>query len=714
MIPARSALIPSTKNRTPKQAAEKLIALKGHDFSRATKSIESMRALAPEGCLPPVSPGIPSFPAASKARIAQASRWLGAAILILASASPALLTAQFQAPTPEELTMTADPKAPGASAVYLYYEEIADALQLTSSRFERIKVLTEKGKELATVSFPYELGVDKVVSIEGRTIHSDGTVIPLTEKSSDLTELKTKNYQLNSVVFTLPDVQIGSILEYRIKMRRDDGWTYVPSWQVQRKYFVRKAHYAYRPSGSQHLMCTSQVGPSAKVVKGKGDWITLDIDDVPPEPDDDWMPPINALRWRVEFFASWADSGDKFWINTRQNWADWIREFTNPTGPIKNAVAQIVARGDTDEQKAQKLYAAVQKLDNTDFSRTKTEAERKKEKLKEIEKADDVWKNQSGSANDIALLYASMARAAGLKVSPVFVVNRDRALFDQNYLSGSQFDNDVVIVSLGGKDVYLDPGQKMCPFGRLHWKHTLATGLRLTDKGAEIESTPALTYKDSAVVRVANLTIDETGNLTGTVRFVMNGPAALHWRQLGLENDEEEVKKQFNESVRAYLPEGVQADFDHFIGLQDSNTNLVATIKVSGTIGTVTGKRFFLPGFFLESRASHPFIAQDKRTIPVDVHYPMMEQDDVTYYLPPGFKVDSAPQDANSVWPDHAILKIHSSAIKDTITISRAFAHNFTILNPKEYPDLHDFYLKVAAADQQPLVLARIPATQGN
>ena len=25
---------------------------------------------------------------------------------------------------------------------------------------------------------------------------------------------------------------------------------------------------------------------------------------------------------------------------------------------------------------------------------------------------------------------------------------------------------------LDGKDVYLDPGQKMCPFGLLHWKHT--------------------------------------------------------------------------------------------------------------------------------------------------------------------------------------------------------------------------------------------------
>ena len=24
--------------------------------------------------------------------------------------------------------------------------------------------------------------------------------------------------------------------------------------------------------------------------------------DIPPEPDEDWMPPLNTLRWRVEFY----------------------------------------------------------------------------------------------------------------------------------------------------------------------------------------------------------------------------------------------------------------------------------------------------------------------------------------------------------------------------------------------------------------------------
>jgi len=120
--------------------------------------------------------------------------------------------AQFAQPAAEELKMTADPKAPGAAAVYLYREEITDDRSHFVSLYARIKVLTEKGKDLATVTLPYQRGVETITEIDGRTIHSDGSIVPLVAKPSDLMEFKTKKLQVNSVVFSLPDVQVGSII----------------------------------------------------------------------------------------------------------------------------------------------------------------------------------------------------------------------------------------------------------------------------------------------------------------------------------------------------------------------------------------------------------------------------------------------------------------------------------------------------------------------
>lgn len=642
------------------------------------------------------------------------SAFLRAALPLLALASPALAFAQFQPPTDEELKMTADAKAPGAAAIYLYHEETSDDSTGISALYNRIEVLTEKGKELATISVAFEPGNDKLVSLEGRTIHSDGAITPLTAKPADLLDVKTAEFQVDRLVFTLPAVEVGSILEYRVKFHRD-GFLPLPSWQIQCEYLVKKAHFSYQPLSFYNLLVGTHVARGVRAVINKG-VVTLDLTDIPPLPDDDWMPPLNNIRWRVEFSYSKFRNSAEFWDDARKSWASFVLEFTKPTGQLKKAVATIVAPEDNDEAKAQKIYAAVMKLENTAFTRQKSQAERKKEKLKDIRKAEDIWKQQAGNDDEIALLYAALARTAGLKVSPLKVVDRNRAMFDSSYLSAGQLDDYIVMLELAGKKVYLDPGQKMCPYGMLHWKHSLATGFQLASEGstAVIATTPAFLSSHPTVTRDTRLSIDEAGSVNGIVRFVLDGPNALYWRQLQLNNDADEVKKQFSEYTRDSLPEGVQADFDHFLSLEDYPSNLIAIVKISGSLGTVTGKHLVLPAFLFQSRASHPFVTREARSIPVDLHYPWMEEDDATYDLPPGFIVESIPQDAEIPWPDHATLKINSSTENGSISVRRIMTSNVILLDATEYPNLHDFYLKIATADQQQLVLTRSPTAKGN
>ena len=622
--------------------------------------------------------------------------------------------------------MTSDPKAPGADAVYLYREERTDDALHYHSEYVRIKILTEKGKELATVRTPYEHRNFKVTDIQGRTIHSDGTAIPLKTKPSDLMDVKTKDFQLNTMVFTLPNVEVGSILEYRFQIRYDDDMVSSPTWDVQQPYYVHKAHYFFQPSprleyitnghgDAANRLMYGVIGPKeVKIAADSTGRYTYDISDVPPFPSDDWMPPLNSIHWRVEFYYTGYTSGGEFWQKEGKRWAKETDHFAAPNKALKEAVSKIVAPADTDAQKARKIYEEVMKLDNTDFTREKSSAERKAEKLKQIKDAEDVWNQKSGSSDNIALLFVALARAAGLHAYPMQVVNRNRALFDPNFLSLSQLDDYIAAVTLDGKDVLLDPGEKMCPFGALHWKHSYASGLRLTDNGPVGATTPNVPYTASTISRVANLSIDPSGNVKGTARFIFTGQEALHWRQLALKNDEAEVKKQFIESIHADLPDGVQAEFDHFLGLDEYNSNLMAFVTVSGGLGTATGKHFFLPEQFFEAHARHPFVAQDKRTTPIDVHYPRMESDNVTYHLPSEIAVEIPPAPGAISWPDHAVLKVSADAKGNDVTIARTAAFNFTLLPAKDYGDLHDFFQKVATADQQQLVLTRSQTAKGN
>ena len=159
---------------------------------------------------------------------------------------------------------------------------------------------------------------------------------------------------------------------------------------------------------------------------------------------------------------------------------------------------------------------------------------------------------------------------------------------------------------------------------------------------------------------------------------------------------------------------GVEADFDHFLALDDYGSKLMATARISGQLGSATGKHFFLPGLFFESHARHPFVAVEKRTIPVDVQYARMEKDDVTYHFPDGYSVESNLQATGVPWPNHATMSIKTAPVTYGIQINRTLAYNFTLLDPKDYDSLHDFYQKVATADQQQLVLSRAAVAKGN
>lgn len=650
------------------------------------------------------------------------SLFLRNAIFLLAAVAPAATYAQFQDPSPDELKMTSDPKAPDAPAVYLYREQVTKEYERVQTFYARIKVLTDKGKELATVKVPFLPEYMSVDKVEGRTIHSDGTVIPLSVKPEKLLDFKDEYFQEDNLVFTLPSVDIGSILEYRILLRYRYGVP-APRWDIQSPYFIHAEHFFFSSDKTngcpvddhRNFLCrlgyliAPQNTPVS--VQRKGNDYTADLTDVPPEPKEDWMPPMNTLRWRVQFYDTYATSLKEFWEKEPKYWSWDTNDFAKVTETIKKAASGLVDAGDTDEQKARKIYAAVMKLENTDFTHVKSEAERKKEKLKQIRTVEDVWKNQSGPGNSIALLYVALARAAGLKVWPMEVVDRNNAIFDYGDPDSDQLEDYIAIVEIGGKEIYVDPSQKVCPFGVLHWAHAYSRGFRESAAGPSVADTPAMTYVNNQLQRTAEVTLNADGSFTGVGRIAMNGAESIYWRQQALEKGPDALKKDFEDALNADLPEGVTATFDHFVGLDDYEAKLVVIVKLSGSLGVPAGKRLIVPGLLFEARSKHPFVAEDKRQAPVDVHYPVMESDHVIYHLPLGYTVESSPNTADVTWPGSALLRISSESKEDRLEVARVFGRNFTVLGPESYNNLHDFYLKLAAADQQQIVLLRAAAT---
>ena len=186
-------------------------------------------------------------------------------------------------------------------------------------------------------------------------------------------------------------------------------------------------------------------------------------------------------------------------------------------------------------------------------------------------------------------------------------------------------------------------------------------GIRQISKGTVVFLSPSPVYQTTTESRNAYLTMQPDGKVKGSVRFVLTGTDALRWREFALTNDQDALKEQFTATVQRQMPPGIVVTTDHFLGLTDWQTNFQVVLSVTGTMGTSTGKRVFLPSAFFEA-TSQPLFALAQRTEPIDLNYPRSVQDSVTYQLPPAFEIESLPKDADFAFPAEYLLsgKIHA------------------------------------------------------
>jgi hypothetical protein len=211
-------------------------------------------------------------------------------------------------------------------------------------------------------------------------------------------------------------------------------------------------------------------------------------------------------------------------------------------------------------------------------------------------------------------------------------------------------------------------------------------------------------YKSTSEIRLANLEIKPDGKVTGSIHIALTGTTALSWREFALSNGEDALKQQFTETVQAQMPPGIEVKADHFLGLTDWKTNLMAILNVTGSMGTSTAKRVFLPATFFES-TSHPLFALDKRTEPVDLNYPYVAQDTVEIKLPPEFDIESLPKDTEFSDPQNTYYRAKFTREPGLLKSQRILVVGNVLYKADEYPQLKDFYQKVNGKDKEPAVL---------
>jgi len=626
----------------------------------------------------------------------------------------------FQPASPEELKMTSESLVPGAAAIILYRQVDRDDNGRTSheDNYLRIKILAEEGRKYGDVEIPFFKASEDVVHIRARTIRPDGSTVDFDGKVFEKSIVKGRGVKYLAKTFTLPDVQVGSIVEYLYTVDLSEHYIYESHWILSDELFTKKAVFSLRPFKSNYvpvyLHWIWQGLPSgAEVKQGADSVIRMEAINIPAFQTEDFMPPANELKSRVDFIYS-EDPLEKdtnsFWKKVGKKRNDQLESFIGRHKAMEEAAAQIVSPGDPPETKLRKIYDRVQQVRNTSYELRKTEQEEKRDKEKVAENVEDIWKRGYGTGVQLTWLYLALVRAAGFEAYGAWVSSRRQYFFNPKTMQSGKLNANVVLVKLNGKDLYFDPGAAFTPFGLLTWSETSTPGLRLDKDGGSWILTTLPLSSESRIERNAKLKLSETGDLEGTLTITYTGLEAMY-RRLDLRNSDEVARRDFLEhEVKEQVPAAVELELTNKPDWGSSETPVVAEfhLKVPGW-ASGAGKRTVMPVGLFTAAEKH-VLEHANRVQPIYFEYPFGKLDDVAIELPAGWQVTSLPPAKNQ--DGHVVsYTLKAENDKGLLHVARMLNIDFIFLETKYYGALRSFFQVVRTADEEQIVLQPGAAT---
>lgn len=629
----------------------------------------------------------------------------------------------------EELALKDNAFDPGSPAMVLEYAVQSDNNKSTETIYKRIKIFREEGKKFADVEIHYLEKLTKVEEIRARVTSPSGKPEDFNGTIYDKEVVKTKKFRYYAKTFSLPNIEVGSVIEYsyRLHWHSDipdaiknpgrylitEAFTYpAADWEIQQEIPVRHGLFTLHPVKGARIGTYAHELPKDAAKRTLPDGtVELEVNYVPAFQKEEYSPPDENMKIRSDMFYMLGMYGDTkfYWLSLARREAGYYDQFIGKPKDVRKEIEHLVSPGDSDETKLQKIYARVQQIRSLSYEPEKTKKERKQESLKENKNVGDVLARGYAFNNEINLAFIALARAAGLHAYPVRVAARNRAFFVADRPDPYQLNSLVVEVMLGTTSKFFDPATMYCPYGMLPWEETDASGIRVDAHDDKLQATPAANSKDAVIRREAEFHLDADGNLNGTLSVVYEGQEALQRRLKAIDQDEAERRKELEEEVQKLLPQGGNAKLSSAEGWTTTDAPLKAQFEIQvANYGSKAGQRLLLPVGIFHLHGQYPF-ASTRRTNPVYFEYPWESYEDVKVVLPPGMQMESLPA-ASKV--DRGATVYQSSAEKQgsVLQLKRTLKMAAYYVAPERYPVLRQFYEQVRAGDEQQVVLKSGPA----
>lgn len=649
---------------------------------------------------------------------------LGICFLFCCNAISAQKTALKWGKIPvEDLKMKSYSADPEAEAVILddhgliQVEFVGDDVRYRYQRHCRIKILKKTAFDRANIRIPYysvKRNPEKITFLKAQTFSSEG----------EKTVVKNRNIVDNNInsswsakEFTFPDVEEGSILEYRYEIV-SGRIVELRDWYFQEDIPVRLSELQVAiPNWFTYVYLFQGAG---NVQKEEVDEKTIDVrgnpytkiqsniyrmENAPAIKREAYITNMDDYRARLRFQLkeiNYPDGGKRPYLT---NWDQLTKDllsdphfgkqfskqkhYDNLINPTTEA---IINSSDSEKDKAMQLAQYL----NQEVSWNQVYSPFVPRSL------NVAFKQKKANSGEFNLMLLALLREAKIAADPLLVSTRSNGKVVQLYPIIDQFNHVMIQAQLDGKTTILDASdQSLRPIDLPRIDALNEIGWLINEEQAhwvDIKS------ELSADVFMADLVLHSDGTLKGKLESNFKGYGGFKQRMIAQEfpNGEKwttQLTQQYPDiQLDSFMVDNMEAlskPFRHTV-----NCSLPASKEQSADL-------LYVKPVLFSNFQRNPLQASS-RNYPVEIPYPFREIFILNLQIPDGYVVEKLPEPIHLTTPGNGgQLKYFISQQGNIIQVSSKIQIKKLKYLPAEYPDIQQLFKQIAEKLQEQIVLKK-------
>ena len=589
----------------------------------------------------------------------------------------------------------------------------------------KIKIYKKEGLNWADQKVRFYIGYenlseDRLEFSNAVTYNLENEAIVKTKLGNQGAFTKKVNKFWDEKIITLPNVKVGSIIEYKYILK-SDNIVKLPDFDFQYdipvNYFEYKTdipeYYIYKPIlvGGHNVVTDSKLTNGSqsfeddynktKSISYKQISAFYKGNDIPALAKEPYIDNIDNYKGSIQHELErvrYPDQPVKDYTITWEGVANTIfkdKSFgkeLNERDFLLEDVKKLLTNVESQKERLNIIFKFVQNKMNWN-------EENDYYTQKGVKKA---YTDQTGNVAEINFILISMLKLAGIEANPVLVSTTQNGI--PVYPTRTGFNYVVAAAQIEDKQILLDATHKftspgILPLNVLNWK-----GRLIKDDGtsAEIDLVPSTMSKEYSSLMVK---IDNLGKIEGKIRIQRTDYDAYLFRventNKNQENYLEKLEEQFGDSkISNYTIDNKKTNIQEPV-LETFSLNADNRVEIIG------GKMFINPLLFF-TRSKNPF-TQEIRQMPVYFGYPTQEKFNLNIEIPEGYEIESLPTPVKiSSENKEIVYMLNTSGEGNKIRIISTKEINNSIFAADQYNGLKDLFQKMIASQNEKIVLKKI------